>query len=264
MKKQNQIHESQINYDVYNALNLVSEDLGAAYLQDGFNPFEENFKISASFVIDRFINSCNAKEFDSPTFIEKGAKETKVAFETSLKNCQNILNAVEKLLSNPKITQAQKQALKKLKNMLLFRIQLLTIYIAKVLKSKNTLLMYKELLALDWNRSIVFEKSYYEIMDVSRAISDFIKLNKTSEKEEAKIKKALHEQQVEENKAIQEQIQNAQASANEPNLENQSDVAIELQTPYEPTIDLIGKHDFITEDEISQNKPKQNDNERSL
>ena len=149
-KQQKQIQESQINYDVYNALNLVHEDLGNSYLNDGFNPFEEDFKISANFIIDRYINSCNRQEVNSPTFIENGAKETKIAFEKSLQNCINMLAAVDQLLTNPKVSEKQKQALKKLKLLLEFRIQLLNLYIANVLKSKNTFQMYKNILSLDY------------------------------------------------------------------------------------------------------------------
>lgn len=82
---------ADINYDVFNGLNLINEDLGQSYLDNGFNPLGDDFVLDDDFVIEQFENDKTSVEIPTPDFILQGDKATRLAFETSIENCLALL-----------------------------------------------------------------------------------------------------------------------------------------------------------------------------
>ena len=60
--KTKKLTNEEINYNVLNALNLYSEDLGNCYLNGTFNPFDYNFVLTEDFVIERIENFGKERE----------------------------------------------------------------------------------------------------------------------------------------------------------------------------------------------------------
>lgn len=175
--KTKRLTENQINYNIFNALNLFSEELGEDYLNGNFNPFNENFKLTEDFVIERFENQQNKPpEVVSPEFVEGGVNKTKLAFNQSITNCNLTLAEVERALNAPQTSPTAKKYLLKLKTYLLCRIQLLNINLKNLKKNKNTLKMYLNVEGLDYNTSKLFEQSYKEMLDVQTIISAYVNM----------------------------------------------------------------------------------------
>lgn len=169
------------NFNVYNALNLIQEDLGEIYKESGFNPFGEEYILTEDFVIERFSNNKAAKEVLTPNFLN-GEKETLTAFSASANNAQEIINKLDEKINSPETPEPVKAELKKLKMYLLCRIELLNNYKKNFKKKKNDLKMYKNILAVDWKTADIFEETFKEQFDVQIAVSAFLEFAKTNSK----------------------------------------------------------------------------------
>lgn len=184
-KKIERLTEEQIDYNVLNALNLMNEELGESYIATQFNPFDEGFKLEEGFVIERYNNACIKKEILSPDFISYGVSETKKAFENSLSNLTEILAGIDEKLSEYTLEESLRKTYNKLRIYVMCRIQLTSIFLAKLKIEKNTLKMYQDLESLDWELSEYFNDCYDENFNTRIAISAFIELiinSKTTKK----------------------------------------------------------------------------------
>lgn len=172
--KTKQLTENEINYNVYNALNLYSKSLGELYLNQQFNPFEENFYLNEEFVTERYTNSLKAKQLNEPEFLIAGTIQTKLAFKNSLNCCNQLLSQIEILLNDQSLSKTQKENLKKLKEYLLCRIALLNLNLESLKKNKNTLKMYLDLQGLNWNFCEVLDETYYGNLNMQVAINQML------------------------------------------------------------------------------------------
>ena len=163
-KNENTISEQDINYNVYNALNLINEELGENYVETGFNPFEEGFELNESYIFEILKSQKEAEDLLSPEFINDGPNATVKAFEKSLKCSATALAKLEALLNDPRIPNVQKRKIQKIIEYIKMRIQMLEIEIKKLKKkeSQNALEMYQQINALNWLYYKDFEESFVE------------------------------------------------------------------------------------------------------
>ena len=210
--KKNVLNESQINYNIYNALNLYSEELGQQYLSTEFNPFPNSFELTENFVVERFVNSSKKREILEPEFVSQGEQTTQEAFEQSISNCQAMIAEIEAKLADENLPQSLKEELKKLKTYLLCRIELLNINLKNMPKNKNTLKMYEMVEGLDWKLADMMEESYKEMFNVQIAINAFL--------ENAKENSAAYKKELENRRLIEKA--KAIISSNQKQQEAQS------------------------------------------
>lgn len=216
--KTKKLTNEEINYNVLNALNLFAEELGNSYLNGEFNPFDYNFILTEEFVIERIENfNKEPKELNAPAFILNGIKETKTAFNNSINSCNILINKLEELLNSPTTPQEVKEKLKNLKLYLICRVQLLTIFVKKIKKDKNTFNMYSLLQGLSWDISEILNDSYKENFNVNLAVSMLINLVNQNLKSQNKQNKDLINQAKAIIKANQEKI-NETKTVKEPLL----------------------------------------------
>lgn len=187
------IDKNNINYDVYNALNLMHEDLGECYLKQGFNPMEEGFVLDENFVIERFLNAKTNLEILSPHFVNNGDKTTKQALENNQKHCEESLEQINNMLLSTEFSKAQKEELKKLKLYLLCRIELANFYLKNFKKQKNKFKLYLNINSLSWKTSELFEDAYNELFDANLAIANYLAFAKQHSKA---IKKELENEKL--------------------------------------------------------------------
>lgn len=186
--------EAQINYDVYNGLNLINEKLGECYINEGFNPFGDDFKLREEFIIERYNNSRQQKEINSPVFVSQGVKATRTALENSIKNLNNCLGIIDNMSSDYMLNEHLKKQYNKIKQFLECRIKLSGVFIDKLKTDKNTFKMYKELLAIDYSLAEYFDESYNEQFNAQVAINaylEFIKANTIDIKQKLEDKKLI-------------------------------------------------------------------------
>ena len=156
--------DPKIDYNIFNALNLVNEELGNSYAQNGFNPFETGFCLDEFYIKENLSAKAKAFEIDSPDFINNGPKQTAVAFENAKNNSEQLIIALTELLSKENLSQSDIKKLKYYIAQLKCFKELLNIFIAKLKKEKNLLEMYKKALAINWELAHLlkqtFEKDY--------------------------------------------------------------------------------------------------------
>lgn len=170
-----------INYSVFNALNLACEDLGQQYLKTGFNPFGEDFELNEEYITDALLNNKDKPECVSPAFIEKGENATKEAFTCSFNNCTALLAEMESMLNNPTLSPEQKAKLKKIVAYLKMRIELLTIYLQNFKNNKNKLNMYQNILGLNYKYADMLKDSFEQNFDIQMIANQFFQLQKVQE-----------------------------------------------------------------------------------
>lgn len=157
-------NNSNINYDVLNALNLYNEDLGQSYLQNGFNPFPSDFILDENFISDILDNQKNKKELPCPNFLEQANNKISKAFDLSLNNALDLLDSVSQMLNTPNLTQNQKRYLNKILLQIKLFIELNKKYKLELKKKKNKYQLYINMLALNWQlseeMSLIFTEQY--------------------------------------------------------------------------------------------------------
>lgn len=173
------------SFDIYNALNLIQEDLGEIYKEKDFNPLGEEYKLTEEFVLERFENGKQKKEVLTPIFLN-GEKETLEAFANSANNAQEIIAGIDAQIASPSTPEAVKTQLKKIKILLVCRVELLNHYKTTFKKKKNDLKMYTNVLSIDWKTADLYEETFKKQFDVQIAINAFLEFAKANSKNNQK------------------------------------------------------------------------------
>lgn len=168
MEEKNEV--LNIDYNIYNALNLYSEDLGEEYLKTGKNPLGDNFILTEDFVSGALQNAKNKTEIMSPNFLEQDTSLIQKNFELSLNNASALLDALNGLTFEKMTTQQKKMYNQLLVSLELF-IALIKLYIKKLKKEKNLLSLYQNLLALNWNYSSTLASTFTNEFDLESTVA---------------------------------------------------------------------------------------------
>ncbi|MBO7526394.1 MAG: hypothetical protein J6T74_00690 [Clostridia bacterium] len=183
-----------INYDIYNALNLLNEDLGQSYLEDGFNPFGGEFLLDEDYILDILENNVEGYEISTPDFIEAGNKETAKAFETSAENALLVIEQLTEFINDPKTPEMVKRQMRKQILYILCRNQLIKVYLKRIKDEKDTLLMYQKMSAINWQLSKRLEDSYKKEFNAKKAAEELAKKAKEDAEEKKNKIDALKEE----------------------------------------------------------------------
>ena len=205
--------------DVFNALNLYSEQLGSIYEKDGYNPFEEGFVLTEEFTNDVLENK-KKQEIFTEDFLEYGNKEVSKHFQNALNNSTEIIDKLNEELASCTDEKVKKQ-LKKSIILLKNRNELLKVNISKLKqKDANALKMYIEMFGMDNELSELLKDTFNEKVNAqivagqmlalcrSRAVNIKQKTTKIIERESSQQneQQEVATQQVEQTK-VQEQKQ---------------------------------------------------------
>ncbi len=148
--------------DVFNALSLSNESLGRLYVEQGYNPFGENFVLTEEYTDEILQNKINASNIQSESFLENSNSEVSKNFTTSLENSEALLTALENQEfseSDPRLKKQIKRTVVSLKN----RNELLKLNIAKLKqKDANALRMYIELYGMDGELGELLKDTFTE------------------------------------------------------------------------------------------------------
>lgn len=194
---------TNINYDVYNALNLYSEKLGQSYLKNGFNPFEEGFVLTEDYVTTALENSKEQQEITCPPFLENGNEDALSAFELSQSNVQNLVEQITNSLNSGHLSASQEEKLKKALVYLKMFLELLHINILDFKKIVNKLKEYEQLLALNWFLCQEMQSSFTQDFNADQVL-DKIK-NRTTTTNENKLLQEQAKQIIQRNILAQEE-----------------------------------------------------------
>ena len=244
--------QAQINYDVFNALNLYNEDLGQAYIKNGFNPFGNNFVLDEEFVTDSLCNARAKKEVPCPNFLEQSENDIAKSFDLSLQNATLLLDVLSKKANGAELSENQKKALNKIILALKMYIELISQYKAKLKKEKNKYQLYVNLLSLNWFLSEEMAQSFTQEFNIQNTI--------------AKINLSQQNIAEQENDSLKEQakkiIENNQKALLEKNEQTHQQDKAEKQeiNPYLEALNKLHKESF-KQDTQTNPQPKNQSNE---
>ena len=201
--------------DVFNALNLYSEELGTRYEQEGYNPFGDDFVLTEDYANEILeYKSKNPNEILPDNFLEFGNKEVSKHFENALLNGDKIIEALQKQLDSAPDEKVKKQIKKNiifLKN----RNELLKVNMAKLRqKDANALKMYIEMFGMDSELSELLKDTFNEKTNIQIIVSQMMNVafrRSTNIKQKAQLLKKVQEAEL-----------NNQAQVQTENLANQS------------------------------------------
>lgn len=160
---------SKVNYDIFNALNLISVNLGDAYLQEGFNPFDEGFSLEEPAVKEMLSRQKEKENIQLPEFLERDNLEIMKSFE-------NALNIGTNLLQTCEITAGIKNEvkIKEAKVFLKMRCELLRQALKKLhIKDINALALYKDIISINPEYSKLLQDSFNPNKTHENAIQAF-------------------------------------------------------------------------------------------
>ena len=195
------------SYHVLNALNLINEDLGKAYEEAGYTPYENEFELKEEYVENILKTAKAKKELSIPEFLEQGNRTVSQNFKTAL---ENISSLKEDLTTNfPESLSSD--ALVYLEN---FK-ELLTLSIEK-LKSRDadSFMLYSNLYNLDPAYGEILKECYFKEFNKKVAIQNFLGLLHLQElkKEAEKLKKQVENEKRKTQVAEKQPLHNKEAS----------------------------------------------------
>ena len=181
---------AELNIDVLNTLNLISEDLGKAYEEGGYNPFEEGYGLSEEEVTKLLDSKKLIKPLVAPKFLDQNNKAVSKNFALSLENTQKLITSLEsKLDARPDYVNELKENIIFLKN----RRELLSRAIEKLKNiNEDSFALYTMVYDIDPVLSPMLDKSFEEELSIDVLAYDL----ESNAKLKAKLK-ALKAQQIE-------------------------------------------------------------------
>lgn len=171
----NELPES-INYNVYNGLNLMNEELGQSYVENGFNPFGDDFVLDEEYVTEQLENNSIKEELTTPNFILEGDDIAMDAFQASSEGASEMVDLLQGHLNNPDIPEPMKIQFRKMLAYLLSRNELIRLYKKKKKKERNALLMYQNLNSLNWELGKPLRSSYQRPFNAKKAMEEYSKV----------------------------------------------------------------------------------------
>lgn len=195
-----------VDFNIFNALNLYNEDLGQCYLQNGFNPFDVNFTLDENYISDVLENEKNKKDISCPQFLEQSDFKISKSFDMSFENVSNLLSQATTMLYDKNITPEMKKLLQKLIATLKMFLELNKKYKSELKKKKNRYQMFINMISLNWFLSEEMALSFTQEFDSNKIISKISELALNYNKENNILKEQAR-QIIESNKKIYEQKQ---------------------------------------------------------
>lgn len=166
-----------INYEIYNALNLVCPDLGDAYKQTGFNPFESDFTLDESFIAEVITNQKNAEEVYTPEFLEQGEKAILNAFELAQENALEMIDALQNILSKGNVTPEMRARINRVISYLKMQIQLIITYKKQLKKQEELLKWYQNIIAVNWQLSEITRYGFMGKLNIPACCKQALEIN---------------------------------------------------------------------------------------
>lgn len=165
---------SNKNFAVFNALNLINKKLGTSYEENGFNPFSENYDLSATGVESLLKINQRKKFIESPKFLEECESALVKKLELAQKRSEEFLQQFQDLLAKGNASP------KMLEEFIYLKIctELLKNINLKNLNYEEILDVIQTIYAMSAQYSVVFKRVFDKDFDVQLAITDFVRLCK--------------------------------------------------------------------------------------
>lgn len=166
---------SNENFAVLNALNLINKKLGTLYQEKGFNPFQEDYVLTAEGA-EKLLNINVQKKFvESPKILEESEASLKAKIKLAQIRAEELVQMFQQLVEKGNASP------KMLKQLIYVKIcvQLLKGLDLKNLNYEEILEVLKTITVLSPEFCVVFNRVFDKDFDVQIALTDFVKLCKS-------------------------------------------------------------------------------------
>lgn len=169
--KQESFEEKEIDYNIFNALNLCNPALGLAYQTRGFNPFNNHFNFCPEYVERMLKIAKNKNVVVAEKFLERGNKEVADLFFMALNNTKSLIAGIQMMKPNKEDNARFQDFLIFLKN----RAELLEQNII-LLKNENqdSFKLYQDLVSIDLEYSNLIKDTFYDRFNRDLIIMNFL------------------------------------------------------------------------------------------
>lgn len=179
MKDTIKINETEVNFDVLNALNLHHPHLGEAYSNFGWNPLGDDFSLDLPF-IEKYLESARFKPEDkAPAFLEKGPKAVMDAFKNASENNKEMLETLKKRLEQGEFNNVKGADISgQVKDIVFFlecRQKMLEVSIGQISSKKiDALKAYKNINSINRKLSQLLEEAYQKEFNKNVALGNML------------------------------------------------------------------------------------------
>lgn len=203
-QEENQILEN-IDYNVYNALNLVDEQLGKDYVENGYNPFDDTFVLTNDYIQKTIENSRDDSPILTESFLERPIKEVKQTFTLALENTTKLKDLLQNNINDNIFDKNVEKQVKEVVVFLKNREKMLSKAIANLnLKNPNPLKDYQKTTAINKKLSQLLKESYYEEFKLETAHLNFVRHCQSKAKLE-QLKQLQRKQKIQEQTTLKQQ-----------------------------------------------------------
>lgn len=172
-EKKVEVAPKEKSFDIFNALNLINENLGKAYEEKGYNPFGEQFSLDVDYARNLIEKAKSRKSLDVEPFLENGNRAVSQSFKLAIENAENlktdILNEMES--AEP----AMKDKLSEIVLYLNNRIELLSQAVEELKSGEaNSLALYEDVYNIDSVYGEILKESFLKNFNKTVAIENFL------------------------------------------------------------------------------------------
>lgn len=172
---------TNIDINIFNALNLINPSLGKAYRQKGYNPFDDEFVLQNDYVKSLLIKAKDKYTIKTEDFLKKGNKEVAEMFGRACKNTEELLTDLS--------THSLENKTKQLKEIIVFlknRKELLSQATKKLKNEKeNSFGLYRDIVGIDVLLSEIVKDTFFENFNKNNIIENFLKYCQTDKKQKS-------------------------------------------------------------------------------
>ena len=161
------------SFDVFNALNLINENLGKAYKEKGYNPLGDEFLLDSEYVQNLLEKAKKRKSLDVEPFLENGNKVVSSYFKQAVENAEALKLDILTELENA--DELMKDRLLEIVLYLNNRIELLNQAIENLkFPEANSLKLYEDIYNIDSIYGEILKESYFKNFNKIVAIENFL------------------------------------------------------------------------------------------
>ena len=172
-EKKVEVAPKEKSFDIFNALNLINENLGKAYEEKGYNPFGEQFSLDVDYARNLIEKAKSRKSLDVEPFLENGNRAVSQSFKLAIENAENlktdILNEMES--AEPVMKDKLSEIVLYLNN----RIELLSRAVEELKSGEaNSLALYEDVYNIDSVYGEILKESFLKNFNKTVAIENFL------------------------------------------------------------------------------------------
>lgn len=197
--------QQELNYDVSNALYLISKRLGDNYEKEKVSPFYSDFSLRSDFVLSIIKSSKDKSKVCLEDFLQQGNQQVAKNFRLSLENVSEVIAGLTEKLKSGEFVASEKDNIEMeiitCIDFLSARKKLLELALIELKNSQtDSFELYKEIVSFNKEIEEILEGSFVRKLEKEIIINQFIELQRKNKKKAILQTKTQNSEIIKENK----------------------------------------------------------------